>query len=229
MSNQQRKTITLVAFILFSFTIVYGQRTFTTNEVRQFMSRGEQNGIEIILNGISTNDAKDGIKKLSKKLDAKFVSNKKSPEILLDDARVSSVSANTIDIYAIITPIDNGSKVTFFTDLGGAFITTYAYGTQYAAMEAIIKDFAQDRAFADVSDQLKAEEKFLKTINKELKSLKKDKEKTLKEIEKAKAKIADLEKTVIKNDAEQEAKQKQIALQEQIIETVKTKRSTLKN
>lgn len=217
------------AFVLCSFSTIQAQTVFTTNEVRQIMSRGEQNGIEIVLNGASMNDAKDALKKLSKKIGAKMISEKKSPEILLDNAQISTVSANTVDIYAIITPVDKGSKVTFFTDLGGAFITSYAYGTQYAAMESIIKDFAQSVALNNVSDQLKSEEKSLKTMDKELKSLRKDKEKVLKEIEKAKAKIVELEQTVVKNDTDQAAKQQQISLQQQIIETIKTKRSTLKN
>lgn len=229
MNNQLSKITAIIALISFSFSAVYAQKIFTTTEVRQIMSSGEQNGIEIILNGTSMNKAKDGLKKLAKKFDAKVVAAKKSPETLLDNAQISTVSANTIDIYAIVTPIDNGSKITFFTDLGGAFITSYAYGTQYAAMESVIKDFAQSLALDNVSDQLKTEEKSLKTINKELKSLKKDKEKALKEIVKAKAKIAELEQTIVKNDAEQTAKQQQLTLQEQIIETVKTKRSTLKN
>lgn len=229
MKNQLSKITSIITLLLFSLSAAQAQRIFTTNEVRQFMSRGEQNGIEIILNGTSTNDAKGGLKKLAKKFDAKVVTAKKSPETLLDNAQISTVSANTIDIYAIVTPIDNGSKVTFFTDLGGAFITSYAYGTQYAAMESVIKDFAQSLALDNVSDQLKTEEKSFKTINKELKSLQKEKEKALKEIEKAKAKIAELEQTVVKNDADQVAKQQQLTLQQQIIETVKTKRSTLKN
>ena len=67
-------------------------------------------------------------------------------------------------------PIDNGTKVTFFTDLGGAFISSAAYGTQYAGMEAVIKDFAQTQALTAVGTQLKTEQKTLSTMNKDLKS-----------------------------------------------------------
>jgi ribosomal protein S11 len=229
MNNQFLKLTGILSILFLSITFVNAQTTFTTNEVRQFMSRGEQNGIEVILNGTSVNEAKDGLKKLSKKYNAKLVSTKKSPEILLDNAQISTVSANTVDIYAIVTPVDKGSKVTFFTDLGGAFVTSYAYGTQHAAMEAVIKEFAQNQAVAMVSSQQKVEEKALKTLNKELKSLQKSKDKALKAIEDSKTKISKLEQEIKKNDADQTAKQQQISLQEQIIETVKTKRATLKN
>lgn len=229
MKKQLMKKISILMLMVLFFSFAEAQTSFTTNEVRQFMSKGEQNGIEVILNGTSVKEAKDGLKKLSKKLDAKLISEKKSPEILLDNAKIPAVSANTVDIYAIVTPVDKGSKVTFFTDLGGAFISSYAYGTQHAGMEAVIRDFAQNQAVTVVSNQQKAEEKSLKSLNKELKSLRKSKDKALKEIEKSKTKIKKLEQEVIKNDADQAAKQQQISLQQQIIETIKTKRATLKN
>lgn len=218
--------IALIVVITTIFSAT-AQNTFTTNEIRQYMSKGEQNGIEIYLKGSNINDARNELKKWSKKLKAKFVYNKKSPEILIDNAQLNLVSANTVDIYAVLTPIDNGTKLTAFTDLGGAFITSYAYGTQFAAMEAQIKEFAQNLALKNTSAQLKKEQKFLKTLNKDLKKLAKSKTKTIKEIEKAKALIQEKEALVQKNEAEQAAKQQQISLQQQIIETMKTKKASL--
>ena len=49
----------------------------------------------------------------------------------------------------------------------------------------------------------------------------------IKDIEKAKKLIQEKEAAIQKNDADQAAKQQQISIQQQIIETVKTKRSTL--
>lgn len=226
--NNLSKIFTTLLITLFAINITLAQTTFVTNEVRQYMSKGEQNGIEITLNGSNVNNVKDALKKWSKKHDAKFNSSKKSSEVFIDDAKLPMVSANTVDIYAIVVPIDKGSKITFFSDLGGAFITSYAYATQYAGMDAKIKEFAQSLALDNVSDQLKTEEKFLKTINKDIKKLKKDKEKSIKEIEKAKKTIAENESDIIKNDADQAAKQQQLSLQQQIIETIKSKKSSLK-
>ena len=217
------------AFLLLSTSTLHAQQTYITNEVRQYMSKGEQNGIEIILKGSNVATAKYGLKKLSKKYDAKVVSEKKSPEILLDNALIPTVSANTVDIYAMVIPVDNGAKVTFFTDLGGAFVSSAVYGSQYAAMEAVMKEFAQSQALVSVGEQLKTEQSSLKSLQKELKSLQKEKEKKLKELEKAKNLITTLEQDITKNDTNQAAKQQQISLQEQIIDTVKTKKSSLKN
>jgi hypothetical protein len=221
------KVSLFTAALLFTFAAANAQTQFTTNEVRQFMSKGEQNGIEIILNGTKPEDAKDAIEKWGKKMKAKVVRDKKSPEIFIDNAQMPTVSANVVDIYAVVTPVDNGSKVTIYTDLGGAFVSSAAYGTQYAGLDASLKKFAKDQAIEVVEEQQKAEEKILKTLTGNLKDLTKDKEDYLKDIEKAKALIQQREQDIIKNDADQAAKQQQISIQQQIIETVKTKRATL--
>ncbi len=117
--------------------------------------------------------------------------------------------------------------MTIFTDLGGAFVSSAAYGSQYAGLEALIKKFAKDQAVIAVEDQQKAEEKILKTLNGDLKDLVKDKADYVKDIEKAKELIQKREADIAKNDADQAAKQQQISLQQQIIETIKTKRSSL--
>ena len=219
-------TLFLTLCLLFSG---FAQQTFVTNEVRQYMSKGEQNGIEIILNGSNIDAAKSGLKKLSKKYKAKMESSKKSPNVFIDNARIATASANTVDIYVTLVPVENGTKATFFTDLGGAFISSAAYGTQYTAMDAVVKEFAQNQALTAVGNQLNDEEKAMKTMKKDLKNLQKSKTKNLKEIEEAQALILKLQQENIKNDADQAAKQQQITLQDQIIQTIKSKRSLLKN
>ena len=226
MKNFMKLSI-LTVVIACSFVNAKAQTQFTTNEVRQFMSKGEQNGIEIILNGTKLEDAKDAVEKWGKKMKAKIARDKKNPEIFVDNAQLPTVSANALDLYVIVTPIDNGSKVTVFTDLGGAFVSSAAYGTQYAGLEASLKKFAKDQAIITVEDQQKSEEKILKSLNGDLKDLTGKKADYLKDIEKAKTLIQQREQDIIKNDADQAAKQQQISLQHQIIETVKTKRATL--
>ena len=226
MNTQLSKIVATVVLIL-SLGASYAQQTFTTNEVRQFMSKGEQNGIEITLNGTSPKDAAEAVEKWGKKMKAKVVRDKKNPEIFIDNAQIPTVSANAVDIYAIITPVDNGSKLTIFSDLGGAFISSAAYGTQYAAMDATLKKLAKDQAVVVADDQLKVEEKILKSLNGDLKELKSKKEDYQKDIEKAKTTIQQREADLQKNAADQTAKQQQITLQQQIIETVKTKRAAL--
>ncbi len=217
----------LPTIILFFSASLSAQTVFTTNEVRQFMSKGEQNGIEIMLNGSNLEDAKDAVEKWGKKMKGKVTRDKKNPEIFIDNAQIPTVSANVVDMYVIVTPVEKGSKMTVFTDLGGAFITSAAYGSQYAGMEAVLKKFARDLAIDVTEDQQKSEEKVLKGLTGDLKDLVKKKADYIKDIEKAKALIQEREQDIIKNDADQSTKQQQITIQQQIIETVKTKRASL--
>ncbi len=138
MIRTMNKIAIMIAFIVATVN-GYAQTTFVVNEIRQFMSRGEQNGFEVYLNGTKPDDAKDALEKWAKKFKAKVETSKKSTEIFIDNANISTVSANTVDMYATVIPIDKGSKINIFVDLGGAFISSSAYGSQYAAMEAFVR------------------------------------------------------------------------------------------
>ncbi len=223
-----KKIKLLVSLLVFSFLSVNAQNNFVVNEIRQIMSRGEQTGFEVPITGGKPDVVKSNFEKWLKSYKAKVTSSKKTPEIFGDDAAIKVVSSNTVDIYATVIPSAAGATVYVFADLGGAFISSSAYPQQYAAMEALLKKFSQDQALQMVETQLSDEEKIAKNLNKEYETLKKDKDSYIKEIEKAKAVIQQREADIKKNDADQVAKQQQINLQNQIIETVKQKRNTLK-
>jgi hypothetical protein len=192
------------------------------------MSRGEQTGFEVPIASGKPDLVKSNFEKWLKKYKAKVTSSSKSPEIFGDNADIKVVSQNTVDIYATAVPDANGAKLYVYVDLGGAFISSASYPQQYTAMEALLKQFSKDQALGMVESQLAEEEKTLKTLNKDYETLKKDKDGYVKEIEKAKALIQQREQDITKNDADQAAKLGQINLQNQILETVKQKRNSLK-
>ena len=49
MKKQLIKTLILFTLLLFGTSTIHAQTTFVVNEIRQFMSKGEQNGFEVIL------------------------------------------------------------------------------------------------------------------------------------------------------------------------------------
>lgn len=224
-----RKIQLIIAALIavFSATNAQAQTNFVVNEIRQYMSKGEQTGFEVYLATTSPENARDAFEKWMKKQKAKVTIDKKSPEMFVDNAMIPAVSTNALDMYVTAVPAEKGSKLTVFVDLGGAFISSAAYPQQYAAFEAALKKFAKDQAIFAVEQLQKDEEKILKTLQDNLADLVKAKADHIKEIEKAKALIQQREQDIIKNDADQAAKQQQIQLQQQIIETVKQKRSTL--
>lgn len=78
-----------------------------------------------------------------------------------------------------------------------------------------------------VETELKAQEKVMKDLSKELETMIKDKDTYIKEIEKAKALIAQREIDIINNEKAQETKRQQIAIQDEIVKTVKQKRAQI--
>lgn len=223
------KTIKILIFGIIAFLTgtVNAQTNFVVNEVRQYMSKGEQTGFEVYLSTTNPEDARDAFEKWMKKQKAKITVTKKDPEMFVDNAMIPAVSSNALDMYVTAVAAEKGSKVTIFVDLGGAFISSAAYPQQYASFEAALKKFAKDQAIVAVEKQQKSEEKILNTLRDNLENMVKNKADYIKEIEKAKALIQQREQDIVKNDADQVSKQQQISLQQQIIETIKQKRSTL--
>jgi hypothetical protein len=209
-------------------TNTFAQSKFVVNEVRQFMSKGEQNGFEIILTDVNKEKLVEAFEKKIKKYNGKITSSKKNPESFVDNAKISTVSANTVDLYYYVSPVGtNGTKLTVFVDLGGAFISSAGHAQAFAAMENELKMIAKEATISIIDEQIKTEEKNQKKLEDEFKDLVKNKENYIKEIEKAKALIAQREADIVKNEQDQATKTQQIDIQKQIVETVKQKKNSV--
>lgn len=210
---------------------VQAQSQFVVNEIRQYMSKGEQNGFEIILNDVSKDKFSDAIEAKMKKYKGKITSSKKSPEVFVDNAIISSVSPNPVDVYYYLTPVGaTGVKCIAYVDLGGiggTFVSSAGHAQAFAAMENEIRTIAKESTIATIDDQIKLEEKNQKKLEEEFKNLQKDKENYIKEIEKAKALITQREADIAKNEQDQATKSQQIEIQKQIVDTVKQKKNAV--
>lgn len=223
-----KKLFYALLFITAIITGVQAQSKFVVNEVRQYMSKGEQNGFEIILNDVTKDKFADAMEAKMKKYKGKITSSKKSPEVFVDNAVIATVSPNPVDVYYYLAPVGTtGVKCTVFVDLGGiggTFISSAGHAQAFAAMENEIRNIAKDATIATIDDQIKLEEKNQKKLEDEFKTLQKDKDSYIKEIEKAKALIAQREADIAKNEQDQATKTQQIDIQKQIVETVKQKK-----
>ena len=210
---------------------VQAQSKFVVNEVRQYMTKGEQNGFEIILNDVTKDKFSDAFEEKMKKYKGKITSSKKSPEVFVDNAVITSVSPNPVDVYYYLTPIGTtGVKCTAYVDLGGiggTFVSSAGHAQAFAAMENEIRNIAKEATIATIDDQIKLEEKNQKKLEEEFKSLQKDKDSYIKEIEKAKALIAQREADIVKNEQDQATKSQQVEIQKQIVDTVKQKKNAV--
>lgn len=223
------KSLILIIFSLFSLQISNAQIDgVVVNEILEHMSQGEKIGLEVALVDVEVKDANKSWKKFVKKhFKAKTKSSKKSKELFTDDAKISEISENTVDIFAIATKAQYGTRLTVYFDLGGDYVSSEYHPASYGAAERILKEFAVSQSIKIVDSELKTQKNSLSDLKKELKRLIKDKGSHLKEIEEAKALIAQRERDITDNIAAQEIKRQQIAIQEEILKTIKQKRAAL--
>jgi hypothetical protein len=218
------KKLALTTFLSVSILFqVFSQSKIVINEIYQYMAKGEQTGFEVLIPESTPDRTNAEFAKLAKKYKGKVVTQKKSPDVFVDDALVKEVSENTIDMYYVTSPINNGTKLTVFVDLGGAFISSSNHPRAYDAMENFLRKFGLDLVKSNIQEQIKLEEKNLSNLEKELNTLFRDKDSYIKEIEKAKALIAQREQDILNNEDNQTKKTGQIEIQKEIISTIKSK------
>ena len=217
----------LTAMMIMGLTNVQAQKEIMINEIMEYMSQGEKTGFEVAILDAEPRDVENSWMRLMKKQKAKIINSKKSVEILADNAFIPQVSANTIDVYAIATKASYGTRLTVFVDLGGSFISSQEHEVAFAAFEQFLKDLVHQESIRVLDEEIKNQLSVLKELNKELNSFVKLKDNYTKDIEKAKAMIAQRELDIGNNIKSQETKRAQISIQQEIIETVKEKRTEL--
>ncbi|MFH0864630.1 MAG: hypothetical protein V1904_00440 [Bacteroidota bacterium] len=164
-------------------------------------------------------------KNLMKEYNAK-VSGKS--EIFADDATITEMSTNTIDVYAYTKKDDEGVKLVVGFDLGGAFVSSSTHSYEFKAAEKIVKQFAVDASRKAVEEKLEDAMEKQKELEDELSGLKKKNDKSHKDIEEYKQKITDAEEDIIINEKDQETKTKEIEEQTKAVEKVQKKLDDIK-
>lgn len=214
------KKITLLSFVLTIFsTATFGQIT----EGQSYMSVGTFNSLTIVLPEGSEKDAPKEWVKFFKKY-GKTKKNRKTDEYFTDNAKILEMSSNSVDVYTKF----NGNTMTIWFDLGGAYLSSMEHPDGYAVGEQILMDFELHLKVLMVEDELKAEEKALKSLENDQEKLVKNKATLEQNIEDWKAKIAQAEADIEQNIADQEAKTEEIGQQKTIIQQVKERLAELK-
>lgn len=149
--------------------------------------------------------------------------DKKSGVYFSDDAILSKISNNTVDLYARFEDGNSGTIITVWFDLGGAYLASEIHSDAYEQAEILLKDFATavNRSLAE--DNVAEQEKIQKNLEKELDKLQKDNKKYNDKIEEAKKIISDMEASIIQNEKDQQTKQTEIENQKKEVEKAKEK------
>ncbi len=198
-------------------------------EMDRLMSKGQKNSFSIIIDGVSKKDIEKSWGKYLKDHDAKSKWNKGTKEYLADNAKISEISDNTIDVYSQL--IESGKRVELIVwmDLGGAFLSTYDHPDKAKYGEAFIIKFATDMEKKRVDNFRKQQEDKLGDLQDNLKDMQKDKGKMEKDIEDYEKKIEEARAKIAENVANQATKEAEIQAQEDYVNKVKAIKAGLEN
>jgi hypothetical protein len=152
--------------------------------------------------------------------------NKGEFKVLL--GKDKKVSDKPFDVYArVMTGKDGLPIAVFAVDLGGAFMNSREHPIQSEAMERLLIQFGIDCANSGIDEQVNAEQKILKSLEKEQKILEKNLFGYEKDIANYKEKIKDAEKKISDVKSNQNKKKDAFKAQESKIEAIERKRKTL--
>lgn len=225
------KLALFVILIFFSLVSIQAQPdTKISEQIRPF-SKGSFNAIVMVLPGKL--EALGNLKKewsnYIKRYKGKVSFNKKTSEYLSDDARIKTMSENTVDIYCKIVPKDaEHFEVIVWFNLGIVYLSSKEYSEGMAAAEQILKDFSDIVYINLYKDKLKNEEAELSKLNAELKKSQKEAQNFEDDIRKLEASISKIQKKIAENkesiitNKEKQTKQKtEINNQEKILSDTK--------
>ncbi|GAB5551260.1 MAG: hypothetical protein Sapg2KO_08510 [Saprospiraceae bacterium] len=195
------------------------------NEVRKGMSMGVKEAFTVDVSNLSTKETEKVLMSYLKDVKGKKGPKKdrKTKEILVDNAEMKAISGNTVDIYATMDGKGDNSTVTFWFDLGGAFLSQDAHPDKMEAVSEWLYNFSKAARLRTVELELEAEEDQLKALNKAYDKLQKEQEKLEDTIKKAEETIANAKADLKSNANAQDNSKQSISEQERVIQDVKEK------
>ena len=184
---------------LFALSLVFVSVMFAQKiEVREVSGKfrnGNQNALSTTVYHCDLKTVEKEFESLLK--DYKGKTSTKKGELFGDNLLITSVSNNTIDVYAYFVEGKDGEvEVIAGFDLGGAFISSSMHQEQYIRISQIMKEFALKLTEKAYADYLKEEEKKLNDAVKEHEKMISTKEGLIKDNEDYKKKIEENEKEI---------------------------------
>lgn len=163
-------------------------------ESRVPMSRGTQPALTVTIPKAKSKDIEKGWKEVLKSYKAKVKTEK--GETFGDNALLKQLSENTVDIYTRQTDTVEGTALTLFVDLGGAFLASSTHPEQYKVAENVLYQFAVEQAKVAMGYEIEGAGKVLETLQKDHKKLEGDQKGLEREIEKHREHMKGLEEQI---------------------------------
>lgn len=212
------KQLIVLICVFFAFQITVNAQEVL--EEARMMSMGSQNALTVQLKSNDTKMIEKEWEKHLKSYKGKTKKNKKTGEIFTDNAKMRSLSANDVDVYARCVESGNNVEFAVWFDLGGAYLNSEDHASAFEQATAMIGQFEVQVHQIMVQRELDDQEKMLKGFEKDLAKLQKDKEGYEKDIENYKQKIAEREMDIEQNLVDQQNKESEIESQRQIVAEV---------
>ena len=167
------KTVLSVLFVALSVSLFAQKKEVTITEEIYTFSIGSKNAITIILPDSKKDVVNKSLVKEIKSWGGKMKSSKTEITTFQSIDR-KLFDGKSFDSYAKIYQSGQDVKISIAIDLGGAFLSSSQHPDKFNQMKEKLYKFAIDAGNASLAADSKAEEKLLKTMNKDLKSLDKN-------------------------------------------------------
>lgn len=219
-----KHTLTLIALFL-SFS-TFAQEVSTG---KKSMSLGEQPSFSITVEGATKKMVESTWKDFMKPYAKKTKYNKKGKEFFTNDASISQVASNKVDVYMKLDEGKGQTTVSTWVDLKGEFANHETSSVQASAIEKLMEDYYVVVRKRAIEEEIKQEEKKLNKLSKDLEKLQKKNKKLHGDIEKFKEKIARAENDIAENLSAQDDATVAIKKKKSWIEKVVAKLNSVGN
>jgi chromosome segregation ATPase len=154
-----------------------------------------------------------------KDFDGKLKNNK--GEYFLDNAKIPSISPDTLDIYSKVEELDENVVVTVAINKNGEYINN-ASG-QYVAADDLLKKFVTQVKKEKADEAYEAAEKKLRELERDMKSLKSKNEDLSSDIKTMQSRIADNERSIKENEKRMDDMRIKLGEQENEVKQMKAR------
>lgn len=214
------KLVLSALFVAITFGLVAQKKEVSLKEELYSFSVGSKNAITVTL----PDSKKDVVNKVLTKEIKSWggkMKNDKTEITTLQSVDKKIFDGKAFDTYTRIYQDGQDTKISVAVDLGGAFMTSAEHPAVFDQFKEKLYKFALNAGEASIAQEVKAEEKMLKTMNKDLKSLDKTDDKYQKEIDKLNKQIEQARQDKEANKVQIETKKKEIKEQEEKIKGMK--------
>lgn len=198
------------------------------NESERSMSQGTKNSLTVNLPKTTAKFAEKIWKDFTKQYKGDYKRDKKNDEYFLDNAMVGGIGgSNTVDMYMKFNESNDNTTATLWIDLGGAYVSSKDFTDKYAEAEKLIFNYAMSVSREQTKEQLEEQQKALKKLEGDQKSLEKKNTNLHSDIEDYKKRIQKAETDIQTNLKQQEETKAKIEAQKKMVEEVQKKLNAL--